>query len=81
MKLIGNDVATIVNYRPGRPVISADAKDENFGNDNDAIPDMTADELGQARQYIIRGEGEMPVRKGHIVRRGAVKPAPVLTRL
>ena len=86
MKLIGNDVATIVNNRPGRPLIGADAKDENFyaaifGNDNDAIPDMTADELGQARQYIIRGEGEMPVRKGHIVRRGAVKPASVLTRL
>ena len=69
-----------MNNRPGGPIISADAKDENFyaaifGNDNDAIPDMTADELEQARQYIIRGEGEMPVRKGHIVRRGAVKPA------
>ena len=36
---------------------------------------MTADELKQARQYMIRGEGEMPARKGHIVRRGAVKLA------
>jgi hypothetical protein len=45
-----------------------------FGNDDDAIPDMTPDELSQARPYIIRSEGEMPVQMAHL-RRGAVKPA------
>ena len=39
------------------------------GNDDDAMPDMTADELEQARQYIIRGEGAMPVRKWHMLRK------------
>ena len=73
-----------VDNRPGRPVISADAKDENFytaifGNDDDAIPDMTADELEQARQYIIRGEGVMPVRKWHMLRKSAPTPSSVVT--
>jgi hypothetical protein len=57
-----------VDNRPGRPVITADAKDKDFyaaifGNDDDAMPDMTADELEQARQYIIHGKGAMPVRR------------------
>ena len=63
-----------VDNRPGHPVISADAKDENFyaaifGNDDDAMPDMTTDELEQARQYILHGEGAMPVRKWHMLRK------------
>ena len=74
-----------VDNRPGRPVISADAKDKNFyaaifGTDDDAIPDMTADELEQARQYIVRGAGTMPVRKWHTVLKTA-KASPVLTPL
>jgi len=73
-----------IDNRPGRPVISADARDENFyaaifGNDDDAIPDMAPDDLEQAREYIIRGEGEMPVRKWHMVRRVATKPASFVT--
>jgi hypothetical protein len=75
----------VVDNRPGRPVISADAKDKNFyaaifGTDDDAIPDMTADELEQARQYIVRGAGTMPVRKWHTVLKTA-KASPVLTPL
>ena len=73
-----------VDNRPGRPVISADAKDENFyaaifGNDDDAIPDMTADELEQARHYIIRGEGVIPVRKWHMLRKSTLTPSSVVT--
>ena len=73
-----------VDNRPGRPVISADARDENFyaaifGNDDDAIPDMTADELEQARHYIIRGAGVMPVRKWHMLRKSAPTPSSVVT--
>jgi len=57
-----------VDSRPGRPVIKADAKDTNFcaaifSNDDEAMPDMTADELEQVRRYIIHGEGTVPVRK------------------
>jgi hypothetical protein len=57
-----------VDNRPGRPVIRADANDKSFcaaifGNDDDAMPDMTTDELEQARRYIIHGEGAVPVRK------------------
>ena len=57
-----------VDSRPGRPVISVDAKDRDFyaailGNDDEAMPDMTADELEQARRYIIHGEGAIPVRR------------------
>ena len=48
-------------------VIIADVKDPQFhaavfGNDNRAVPDMTADELRQARRYIVSGEGTAPVR-------------------
>jgi hypothetical protein len=57
-----------VDNRPGRPVIASDAKDGKFhaaifGNDDGAIPDMTADELAQARRYILHGQGGVPVRK------------------
>ena len=57
-----------VDNRPGCPVITADGKDNKFhaaifGNDDDAVPDMTADELEQIRQYILRGEGAIPIRK------------------
>ena len=57
-----------VDNRPGRPVIAGDAKDSKFhaaifGNDDGAIPDMTADELAQARRYILHGLGGVPVRK------------------
>jgi hypothetical protein len=73
-----------VDNRLGRPVIIADAKDENFyaaifGNDDDAIPDMTADELEQAREYIIRGEGVMPVRKWHMLRKSTLTTSAVVT--
>ena len=49
-------------------VITADVKDPEFfaaifGSDNNAVPDMTPDELEQAREYIMRGEGTGPVRK------------------
>jgi hypothetical protein len=48
-------------------VITADVKDPKFytaifGNDDSAAPDMTAEELHQARRYIIQGEGTAPVR-------------------
>src|SRR5262249_32820179 len=51
-----------VDNRPGRPVIAADAKDKAFhaaifGDDDSAMPDMTAEELEQVRCYIIHGEG------------------------
>jgi hypothetical protein len=48
-------------------VITADVKDPKFhavifGNDNSAVTDIFLDELQVARHYIIRGEGEAPVR-------------------
>jgi hypothetical protein len=48
-------------------VITADVKDPKFytaifGNDDGATPDMTAEELHQARRYIIQGEGTAPSR-------------------
>ena len=50
-------------------VISADVKDPKFhaaifGNDKTAVPEMTADELQQARRYIIEGEGQLNSRLG-----------------
>ena len=49
-------------------VITADVKDSRFyaaifGNDDRATPDMTAEELHQARQYIVYGKGSSPVRQ------------------
>ena len=48
-------------------VITADVKDPNFhaaifGNDDSAVPDMTPEELEQARRYIVEGEGKAPAR-------------------
>ena len=48
-------------------VISADVKDPKFfaaifRDDDSAVPEMTAEELNQARQYIIKGEGTAPIR-------------------
>lgn len=47
-------------------VITADVKDPKFhsaifGSDDSAASDMTAEELHQARRYIIQGEGTAPV--------------------
>src|ERR1041384_3264724 len=49
--------------------ITADVKDPKFyvaifGDDDSAAPDLTTDELHQARRYIIQGEGTAPSR-GH----------------
>jgi hypothetical protein len=46
-------------------VITADVKDPKFyaaifGNDDGAAPDITAEQLDQARRYIIQGEGTAP---------------------
>jgi hypothetical protein len=48
-------------------VITADVKDPKFhtaifGGNDDAAPDMTTEELRQARRYIIHGEGSSPIR-------------------
>jgi hypothetical protein len=48
-------------------VISADAKDPKFfaaifRDDDSAVPDMTAEELNQARRHIIYAEGTAPIR-------------------
>ena len=56
-----------ISNTPGGPVIVDDMKDEKFydaifRDNDDAIPDLSADELAQARRYIIHGEGGMPVR-------------------
>jgi hypothetical protein len=54
------------------PAITADAKDSSFfaaifGNDDSAVPDMTPDQLKQARRYIIHGEGSVPTRKRRVL--------------
>jgi hypothetical protein len=56
-----------VSNTPGCPVIVEDIKDEKFydaifRDDDDAVPDLTADQLAHARRYIILGEGGIPVR-------------------
>jgi hypothetical protein len=48
--------------------ITADIKDPKFfaaifRDDDSAISDMTAEEVHQARRYIIHGKGKVPVRK------------------
>jgi hypothetical protein len=63
-----------VDNRPGQPVITADGKDSRFhaaifGNDDEAMPDTTRDELAQIRRYILRGEGTLPVRRWRELRR------------
>ena len=52
--------------RKARHGITADAGDPEyyaaiFGNDDAAVPDLTAEELRQLRQYIIRRKGGVPV--------------------
>ena len=56
----------LVEARAGT-VITADAKDPKFyvaifGDDDEATPDMTVEELRQARRYIIQDDGMAPVR-------------------
>jgi hypothetical protein len=65
-----------VDDRADGPVISADGKDSRFhaaifGNDDAAVPEMTTDELKQARRYIIEGRGNLPVRQWRELRRNA----------
>jgi hypothetical protein len=63
-----------VDDRVDGPVIRGDVKDSSFhaaifGDDDRAVPDMTSEELAQARRYIIEGKGEIPVRKWRDARR------------
>jgi len=51
-------------------VIISDVKDLEFhaaifGNGDNAVSDMTTEELQQARGYIIHGEGAVPIRGHH----------------
>src|SRR5438309_10333312 len=51
-------------------VIIPDVKDPEFyaaifGHDDNAVSDMTTEELQQARGYIIHGEGAVPIRAHH----------------
>ena len=57
-----------VDNNPSFPVIAADARDQRFhaaifDDDDDAVDDMTSDELEQVRRYILDGTGGVPVRK------------------
>jgi hypothetical protein len=57
-----------VDDRSELPVIAADAADQRFhaaifDDDDDAVDDMTGEELDQLRRYILFGEGVVPVRK------------------
>jgi len=57
-----------VDDRSELPVIVADARDHRFyaaifDYDDDAIDDITSEELDQLRQYIVFGNGVMPIRK------------------
>jgi hypothetical protein len=52
----------------GFPVIATDARDQRFhaaifDADDDAVDDMTSEELEQIRRYILDGNGVLPVRK------------------
>ena len=63
--------------RKARHGITADAGDPEyyaaiFGNDDHAVPDLTAQELRQLRRYIIR-------RKGGVPTRNRSRPKPDLT--
>ena len=57
-----------VDDRSELPVIAADARDHRFyaaifDYDDDAIDDITSEELDQLRQYIVFGNGVIPIRK------------------
>jgi hypothetical protein len=70
-------------------LIGADVRDRKFfaaifRDDDSAAPDMTAEELQQARRYIIKGEGTVPVRKwrhhAHEITLGVVAFRPSTAR-
>lgn len=72
-----------VDNRPGFPAIAADARDQRFhaamfNDDDDALDDMTGEELEQVRRYILNGSGIVPVRKW---RRPKPIAANVVTRV
>jgi hypothetical protein len=57
-----------IDERSELPVIAADARDHRFyaavfNDDDDAIDDVTSEELDQLRRYVLYGSGVMPVRK------------------
>lgn len=57
-----------VDDRAELPVIAAGARDHKlyaaiFDDDDDAVNDMTSEELDQLRRYILFGNGIVPVRK------------------
>jgi hypothetical protein len=57
-----------VDDRSELPVIAADARDHRFyaaifDDDDDAIDDITSEELDQLHQYIVFGNRAMPIRK------------------
>jgi hypothetical protein len=57
-----------VDDRSELPVIAADARDQRFhaaifDDEDDAVDDMTSEELDQLRRYVLYGHGVMPVRK------------------
>ena len=63
-EVLGDGIAVDRKARHG---ITADAGDPEyyaaiFGNDDAAVPDLTAEELQQLRQYIIRRKGGVPFR-------------------
>jgi hypothetical protein len=57
-----------VDTTPGFPIIATDARDQRFyaaifDDDDDAVDDITSQELEQVRRYILDGSGGVPVRK------------------
>jgi hypothetical protein len=59
--------------RTAATVITGDVKDPKFfaalfENDDSAAPDMTPDELKQARRYVIHGEGTVPRERRDVAR-------------
>lgn len=57
-----------VDDRAELPVIAADGMDHKFyaaifDDDDNAVDDMTSEELDQLRRYILFGNGIVPVRK------------------
>jgi hypothetical protein len=52
-----------------------------FGNDDRAVPDLTAQELRQLREYIIRRKGGVPVRSPEPKPEVATRPRRRASRL
>jgi hypothetical protein len=78
-----------VDDRSELPVIAADARDQRFraaifDDDDDAVEDMTSEELDQLRQYVLYAHGVMPVRKWRrpkpIINASTVTGAPSATQ-